>query len=408
MSVSIDTFGASFIHYLPGVVQTLNKLVKAKKLTNGRMKKWEGKYLSKHVHVSRNGGLSWASDGGAISPAARQRYVESKAYRRFLPGKVQITDGMLDNAKTTRHAAIRVVESELRGLLNDMKKVLNFFWTRDGTGVVGLLGSTTNGATITMDDARGIWDNADYTILDTDGSTEHATFTASKVARAFTSSEATVTPAASVASGSQAQNDYVVWGAGNYMSYNKAITGLDSGIDDASTTFQGLATSTYTRYTSPVISSVGVLQPDDLRQILAMIYQESGEEVGTMKCVTNTFGMLNMDAMFEGDVRITPDTKTVGTSTPYFQSTLGKIEFEHDPDSPYGKVFLFDPDEITLATQRDLSFRKNGHTDGSIFKRDDNALSYSATALMTCELFYEQRNKMGKLEGVTETKQSAF
>jgi hypothetical protein len=56
--VSIDDFGASFIHYLPGYIMTLNNTTKARLLPKGKLT-WEGVHLEKKVHVRRNPSITF-------------------------------------------------------------------------------------------------------------------------------------------------------------------------------------------------------------------------------------------------------------------------------------------------------------------------------------------------------------
>ncbi len=411
MGVTIDNFGASLQHNLPGVIETLNNTVNAKKLTKGKVKKWQGSKLTKHVHVQRSSAISWAEDGGAITPSKKQSYEEAEAYRKFCTGQVGVTDGILNNASDTTYAARAVLESELRGMMTGVQKFYNYFWTRDGTGIVTLLGATVSGATLTVDDARGLWDGGTYTCLDAGTpTTEHFNFTMSKTARAYnnTLGSATITPSASVASASQAADDYIVWGQGAYKSYNRAITGLDAGIDDAASTFQGINASTYNRWTSPTLDAVGTLTPDVLRKMIGMIFQEGGKSTDGLTAVTEVWIANVMDAMFESAVRITPDTKVAGQATPTFQSTLGRIKIETDPDSPYGTIFLIDPSQISFAVQKELHWRPATNGGGGILARSDGSLRYTATFLEQSELFYEQRNRCGKMTGITETVGTAY
>src|SRR3990167_4124756 len=414
MSVSIDTFGANFVHYLGGVIKVLNKTVRAKELCKGGTKKWEGSKLVKHVHVERSAAFNLTEDGGAIPPAKKQGYVEASAYRKFAYGSVGITDGQLNNATTTKHAAIKVVDSELRGLMEGMALFYNLFWTRDGTGVVTLLGATTNGSTITVDDARAIWRKGTYTCLDASTpTTEHFNFECDSVARSYNNTlySATVTPTASVASGSQAADDLIVWGAGAYQSYNKAITGLDAGIDDAATTFQGVDCATYTQWTSPVLSNSGTrrdLTPALIRRMLSSLKQEGGQAKKTMSVLSTVWICEKFDEMYESAVRITPDDTTVGQATPTFQSSHGKVRIESDQHSPYGKMFFLEPSEITFAVQKELHWRPVSNGGGGIFMRSDVSGKYTATCMEQSEIFYEARNRCGKIEDISETVGTAF
>jgi len=411
--VNIDDFGASFIHYLPGVVKILNNTSKARLLPKGKHK-WEGINIQKYVHVKRNAAIAAVQDGGAIPAAGKQTYVPLKAYRKFIVGSVKVTDGVLNNAATTKNAAIAVVESELRGMLDGTRRWENFFFTRDGTGVVGLLGAAASStATIQMDDARLMWDDAYYSILDTNGTTEHATFKCASTARAFSSGLAQVTASAATAANSSATNDYVVWRgstAAGTSSYNQVPMGLDGMIDDNTGTFQAINCDTYTRYTSPVLSNGGTaraLQPRLFRQALAAIKSETGDDPPQgMSVLTNQWGSMNVEEMYEGELRISETTKVAGIEIAAFQSTLGRVNIVDDDQSPYGKMFFVDFGEITRAVQKEMDWRKQ--KGGGIFRPLDNSLNWVANCLEICEFFIERRNRCAKIEDISENKITAF
>lgn len=411
--VSLADFGASFIHYLPGVVRILNNTSKARLLPKGTLK-WSGEYVQKTVHVSRNPAISYPQDGGAIPPAGKQSYVPMKLARKFLVGSVKVTDGLLENADTTENAAITVVESELRGMLDGIRKLENFFFTRDGTGVVATVGATVSGATITASDGRALWDGAYYEILDATTLASYGTFQVSRIARAFTAAgEVTITPAAAVAANGQAQGDLIVWkgsGAGVSSSYSNVPMGLDGMIDDNTGTFQFINNTTYPRVTSPVLANGGVLRaitPRLFRQGLASVKMESGDDPPNgMTYLTNTWGSIGIEEMYEGELRITETTKVAGIEIAAFQSSLGRIAVVDDMDAPYGKGFFTDFGEISRLLQRELSWRQE--QGGGIFRPSDNALSWHANCLEICEYGIERRNRCAKIEDLREHKVTAF
>jgi hypothetical protein len=408
--VGIQDYGALFIKYLPGVTKTLNNTSPARQIPLGKVK-WEGDRLLKKVHVKRNTGVTNTTDGGAIPPAGKQTYVDSEAYRKFIVGAVEVTDGILNTASSTQNAAISVTKSELEGLMDSIHKWENYQFTRDGTGVVALLGSTTSGATITVNDARAMWDDQTYEIRTAASPTTIVqTFTVSRTARALTNSEATVTLSATMSSGSQAQGDYITWNSGNLSAYGKAWTGLDKLIDDATGTFQSVNVTTYPRYTSPVLDNGGTarpLTPTLFRQMLAMIKQESGQDAGRdIVVLTSLWDGINVEELYEGEVRITPDTSTVGLVMPTFQTVLGRVKVMTDPDTPYGKMYFIDRNEISRAVQAELDWRKSDG--GGIFERSNNFLGYFANAVEISELFMDQRNRCGKIEDLKQTIKSAY
>lgn len=411
--VSIDDFGASFIHYLPGVVRILNNTSLARLLPKGKLK-WEGTNLEKYVHVKRNSAISATADGGAIPPAGKQTYVPMKLYRNFVVGSVKVTDGILNNAATTEHAAITVVESELRGMLDGIRKWENFMFTRDGTGVVATVGATASGATFTASDGRLLWDDAWYEIRDaTTTTTVHDRFQVSKISRSFTNGEVTVTPASTLAASGQATDDLICWlgsSASNSSSYNNVPMGLDGMIDNNSGTFQGINNTTYPRVTSPVLSNNGTdraLTPNLFRQALASIKQESGDKAKSgMTVLTNHWGAINVEEMYEGELRITESTKVAGIEVAAFKSTMGTVKIVDDCDCPYGKMFFCDFGEISRPVQKELDWRKA--KGGGIFRPSDNSLHWVANCLEIMEFGIERRNRCAKITDLRETKATAF
>jgi len=411
MGVSISTFGANFIKYLPGVTKSLNNTSMARQLPLGKVK-WEGDRLLKKVHVARNSAITSTTDGGAIPSADQQYYVDSEAYRKFVVGAVRVSDGILNNASTTENSAITVIKSELEGLLEGIKKYEEFQFTRDGTGVVCTIGATASGATFTVSDGRGLWDRASFEIRDaTTTTTIHDTFTVSRVARTLTAGgEVTVTPTSTLAASGQATGDYVVWGTGAMSAWGKGLTGLDLLIDDNTGTFQNISGTTYPRWTSPVLANGTVTRPLSsqlYRQALAMIKQESGADASREIIVlTSVWDAINHEEMHEGEVRITPETKTVGLVLPTFQTMFGKVSLMTAADTQWGKMFFVDRNEVSWAMQAELDWRRSDG--GGIFERDNNSLGYVANALEIAELFIDQRNRCAKIEDLKVSAKTAY
>ena len=404
--VSIDNFGASFIEYLPGVTETLDDVVTLRKYSQEH--KWEGDHIRFYVHVSRNIGHGNTEDGGAIASAGKQGYVPAQAYRRFYAGAVQITDGALANAATSKRAAIDVVSSELRGLMEDAAKYQEFMSYQNGTGVVGLLGTDIDGTTWGATDARLIQDGQIYEIRDADDiSVLHGTVTISSVARALdTNGDFAVTSAAALPAAAVA-GDFIVWPNAT----NRCVTGLLSMIDDAATTFQGVNTSTYPRYTSPVLDNSGTLRPLNptlFRRMLAMLKSESGKAgpASGIKVITNNWQGIEVEELYESELRITPDSKSVGVAAPTFISSFGKIVVETSHDCPFNTMFFCNFDEIYRAVQHELDWRRDKA--GGIFQRSRNSLSWGAECLEISEFFIKQRNKCGRIDDLSETVASAY
>ena len=411
--VGIDDFGASLIKYLPGTRRTLHRKSRLREIPRGKIQ-WEGSQVRQHLHVGYNTSLSDLADGGTLPPADRQAYVTTDGNRRFTAGSVQVTDGILANAKTTQNAAVRVVDSELRNMLEAFRMREGLMLPRDGTGIVTQLGATVSGATFTVDDARGLWPRGRYEIRDNPTTTTiHNNFTVTSVARARTAaSESTVTPNATLAASGQATDDYVYWGQGDWSSYGRAVTGLDRMIDDSTAAFQGVTVTTYPWWTSPVFDGGGATQ--DLtstlfRQVLATLKQEDVDYTtpGGLLVYTSVWDGVTVEELYENTLRITPDTKAVGLKGGMtFQSSLGTITILTDPYVQYGYMFFINRSAISHLVQKELDWRPGGTA--GIFDRSDSFLGYTATALEIHDLMIMERNTCAKITNLRVSPQSAY
>jgi hypothetical protein len=399
--VSISNFNASFIDYLPGVTESLNDTVMVRKLAR-KDYKWEGANISFFVHTARNHAIGYIEDGGAFPIPDKQDYVEAKAYRRFLTGSVQITDGALANAATSKRSAIDVTTSELRGMINGLGTFEGFMAYRNGDGTVGTVSATSSGTTLYLDDARLMWDDATYQEYNSGLTSSYGNLKVTSTARALSSGSAVVTVDA-VPDGTSGNK--IVWNG----SLNRAITGLDSMVDDASTTFQNISTATYPRYTSPVLSNSGTerpLSPTLFRQMLAMISQESGVKPPSgMTVLTNKWLGIETEELYEPELRITPETKTAGIAIASFMSSFGRVAIVPDTVAPYNKMYFMDFSQVYRAVQKELDWRRQG---GEIFLRSDVSAAWKATAIEICEYFIKQRNRCGKIEDLAETETTAY
>jgi len=374
----------------------------------------------KKVQVGRNVATTYTVGGGHVPAADKVDYVESEGSRKISVGSIQITQDAMDNAKSTRGAVIRIIDSEMRGLMGSMETMDEFFFSRDGTATVTTLGSVTNTAAayattpLTVDDARGIWEKASYQIRDaTTPTTVHAEFTCARVPRALSGGEAQVYLTGDLAALGQADGDFITWGAGVNSAYGNAVTGLDVLIDDAATTFQGINVSTYPRYSSIVMDNGGTTQnltPSLLRNMLAALAQEqAADSVGNLLVYTSVWDNKNFEEMYEGELRIAPDTRIGGIKVPTFQSVFGTFSVMTAPYCQYGTMFFIDRNEIAMPIQRPLDWLP-GSVQGIFIPSyySGGTLALSATAMETKDLMIFDRRKCGKIQNLSVTPSTAY
>ena len=414
--VNIDNVGLTFTHYIQGVVDTLQQKSKLRSMLRNDHK-WSGSHIEGRVHVARSTAVGNVEDGGAFPTADKQDYATYKAYRKFTVGSIQLTDGVMATAKEGKDVAKGVLTSEVKGMMTGILKYENGMLYRNGTGSVAQVSDASLSSTDTncrVNDARMLWEGLDVQVYDdSSGPTgsSRRTLRVLSVTEApnsdgtFTVNFDTAGPNAGQI-GAMETADHLVWN----NSLNRAITGLDKLVDDAATTFQNVAVGTYPRYSSLVLDNSGTnrtLTPALFRKMLAGIHQKSGSELPNsgLTVLCNAWQAINVEELYEGELRLAPSDKTGGLSVAAFQSSLGRINIQVDLDCLHNKMFFVDLSKIYRGVQQELQWRKQGD---SIFLRSDVSGIHTATAIEISELFIKERFTSGKIEDLSQDPASAY
>lgn len=409
--VNISNVGLTFVDQMTNdIVESLNMESDMRQLV-ATDERWTGDYKEGRVHVRPSGAIQNVEDGGAFPVPNKQSYVPYKVYRKFVAGAIQLTDGAMAAAAKGKNVARDVISSETEGLMQEILKYENGMFTRNGDGSVGSLldsrlqtaHSGTTSEDVTVTDARMLWEGVEYDIYDTTLTTYRGSTKVLSVEPTLTSGNFRVNFTGQVAS--SVATDKIVW----KNSVNRALTGLDALIEDSGT-FQDINTATYPRYTSLVMDNGGTLReltPSLFRQMLAGLKQKSGNRKPAqgLKVLTNTWGAINVEELYEGELRIAPDTKVAGMAIASFQSTLGKVDIIHSTDAIYNTMFFGDFSQIKRAVQKPLAWRREG---GGIFKRSDVAGYYTATCLEICDFYIKERHTSGKIQDLREDYVTAY
>ncbi len=401
--VNIDNVGLTLINYLDGVDASLNDASKARNLVK-QNKDWTGAYLEWRVHVQRSGAIGGIEDGGALPVANKQTYATAKVGRRMTAGSIQLTDGVMATASKSKFVAKDVVESEMEGLMTEFLKFENGMFHRNGDGAVATVKTGTSGTTLICDDARMLWEGVTYDVYNSTLATNYGTCTVSTVASDPTSSGfATVTLTASIPNSTA--GNLIVWKG----SVNRVISGLQKLISDSGT-LQNVVAATYPRHTSLILdaSADRDLSPTLFRQMQAGLYEKSGSDNPSkvLTCIGSGWQMMNVDELFESELRLTADSKVGGMAMPEFQSSFGRFRVMPDSDAVYGSLAFVDFSQVYRGVQKKLGWRVEKN--GSIFKRSDTAAVHTATALEIAELYIRERITSGRLTNLTESSKATM
>jgi len=409
--VNSSNVGLVYTNYLQEVSETLNHQAKGRQLCK-KEKSWTGTHLEWRVHTGRTSAVGFVDDGGQFPTPDKQDYVSARAYRRMMAGKIQLTDGVLAVAKKSPNVARDVITSEVKGLMRDLLKMENFFFFRDGSGKVATVMVNYAGGTPTLvevDDPRGLWEGAQFDLYASGGTLRATQAAVSTIASAPDATDYAQVTLSGNASTAMVATDYLTWKG---ATSSNTITGLKALIDDTSTTnFQYVSTTSVPRYTSLVMGNSGTareLTPNLFRQMLAGIKQKAGNDAPAkgLTVLASNWDAINVEELYEGDMRLSPSDKVGGLAIQSFQSALGKIDIVTDADMLLGSMFFGDFGQIYRGVQKPLAWRKDGQA--SIFKRNDEAGVYTATALEIAEYLIKERHTSGRLDDLSYSRSTVY
>jgi hypothetical protein len=347
-----------------------------------------GKSFTIPLHYGRNEGMGARADGGALPAAGKQAYKEAVVPMRYLYGRINITGPTMKAARSNEGAFIRAVESEMKGITNDMKSSLNRQAFGDGTGALAVCASNST-VTITVDSTAKLRVGMPIDILVTATGATTNGVVATSVA-SITSS--TVFVAADAPAGSLGDT-YSVYLAG---SRNLEMQGL-SGIVSATSTLQGLDVATYPWWkatvqgnssTNRAISDT-ILQTaiDTVSQISAgkptALYTSYGVRRAYQALLTATKQLVNTQELKGG----------------YKAITFNDLPIIADKDAPANKIFVVDESQLSFYRLADLDWMQE---DGAILSRVSGYDAYEAVLFLYQELGTGMRNAHVRIDDITE------
>lgn len=111
--------------YLGPIVNQLNNEILAIELFQKAQVDWQGKKVVIPVKVGRNSGVGFASDGGTLPTAGNQQYQDLLVNARYSYGRFTVTGQSIAASKTSAGAFVQAMDSEMTGLVEDVKNMCN-------------------------------------------------------------------------------------------------------------------------------------------------------------------------------------------------------------------------------------------------------------------------------------------
>jgi hypothetical protein len=389
--------------YQPAIREQLNNAVMLLAQIEKNTTDVEGRRAVLSLHVSRNSGIGARADGGALPTAGNQGYAEERVLIRHNYGRLQVSGPVMRAMKSDTGSFVRAVDSESRGLVNDLKRDVNRQVAGTSDGVIITCGTSGASTTVTLPAATTVTQMRQLEngmvidigtianpVLIADARTISAV---NRSAKTFVVSGAAVTTSSS----------HFIFRAGNgggpgtTGAGQKELTGLRTIVAGSGILFN-IDPATYASWVSYTDTSGGI--PNDVKFEVALdnIKIEGGEDANlimTTNGVSRAYGAsLQSQKRFQNTLDLKGGFKAISVTT-----VNGEVGLTWDRDVPEGYAFVLNTEHLKEHVSSDWEFMDK---DGAVLSRVVGYDAYEATLFKDHELTTDKRNAHGVLTGLTE------
>lgn len=389
--------------YLAPVREQLNNAVKTLAQFEKNYEDIVGKRAYVPVHVTRNSGVGARADGGTLPTAGNQGYDDSLVTLKHQYGRIKVTGPTIRASAKDEGAFIRAVDSEMKGVTNDLKRDINrqVFGTSDG--VIATCGTTTTSATIQLLAATSLTQMRQFEIgevVDIGTVASPTTIASARTITAIDRSNKTIT--VSGATVSTVSGTHFVFRSGNGGSgaSQVEVTGLRTQIAASGTLFDVDPTA-YPVWASTVNSNSGTNRQltEDLVQDLAdNVEIESGSApslwVGSYGVVKSFGNLLATQKRFVNTVALKAGWSGIELNTGATGAAMAK-----DRDCPANTLYAISPDKFVEYRMANYDW---ADYDGRSLRNVAGEDAWEAFIVIDHEFATSQRNAHGVLQDLSE------
>lgn len=386
--------------YEPALVEELNQdnvLLAHIETTDENV---EGREVVLSLHVFRNSGVGARASGGALPTAGSQGYVDERVRTKRNYGRIQIDGELIRTMKSDRGSFTRAVDSETRGVVEDLKRDYNRQLWGTSDGVIATCGTTTAATLVVLAAATPVSAMRFFEIGTTvdigTTSTPFNQIVAGATITAVDVDNKTITIDSAVTT--SASHRVYRAGAGGSGSAQKEVTGLQSIVDSTGTLFT-VNPTTYPVWASYEDSTGGNVTELKLQKAMDRTRINSGQDIEMI--LTTDGAYRNFYAQQQSTKRFV-NTKTIngGFEALSIASGRGEVPLSWDRDCPDGVA-------IGLSLKNLKQYQKSGwefmQEDGAVLSRVSGYDAYEAVLFKYSELATNRRNAFFKLSGLTES-----
>jgi len=372
--------------YLPPVREQLNNENPVIQKLVSKKQEATGKRFYVPLHYGRNNGVGYRAEGAELPKAGNQKYKESTGTVKYLYGSIEITGPTIKAMRNDKGAFIRAVESEMKGLLRDLKDQRARALFGDGTGKLATFAANNATNTLVVDKVKYFQVGMKIDIISSGGVVSVAgreIVAIDKVNKTITISGAAVTTT---------DTDIAVV-AGDY---NVEAMGL-GGIMNPNLTLQGIDPTVDTWWRPNVLDNGGTNRALST-QLMRQAIDTSELEAGEVTMITASYGVrAAYEALLQNQVRIVnPMELEGGYKTLEYDGRPIVVDRYHDSNTMY----FLDMEELDLYQLSDFEWREDDK--GAVLHPVPGYDKYQADLYCYETLITYKRNAHTKLTDITE------
>jgi hypothetical protein len=387
---------------LPQLVAQLNYEViglrRVERSSDGVSSDTGGKYVRFPIRVSRNPGIGYRAEGGALPTAGNQGYASVQIGLKYGYGMLTLSGQHMRLLKTNAQAFANAMVDEQTGLKNDVAKDTARIFYGDGTGALAVLSSASQATanTSAVVDSQYLENGQVVDIVSPGGTVRGSNRTISAITTTTAPAATFVYSGADI--GTDAAGDLVVR-TGNFAGTNLEPNGLSS-IVKASGALYNVDPSTQPVWASPVDSNGGTARALSESTMIAMVDKIRKAGGARPTVIFASLGVRRAYFNLLTQQRRYTDTKDFAGGFQGLAFNSGnEIPVVDDPDAPTGKMWFINEPSLTVFQDSEWDW---DDTDGSMWSRISGFDQYEARLIKYWEIGVKQRNANGLVSDIQE------
>jgi hypothetical protein len=374
---------------------------------------WEGRQAVFTLHKSRNAGVKATSEGGGLPAAGKQGYANLKIGMKYVHGRIELTTQVMKASRSNKGAFARAMDTEQKGLVNDMSRQRNRMLAYFGQGTLGVISAGANSATQAIKDPGNVVGTTNPTRFLKAGMVVAFTDPTGVTIRGIRTINSVADPNIVVDSAVNTTTGDLVSLGSNAVGTDESSFGLEPmgvlGLVDSTTYVSTIHTLDRSQaanafFRSQVLSSVGALSPDVIQRAIDNTEELSGEIITDFLSHVSVrreyLKLTDADRRYAGGASgATFDAGYAGKGGQKDPS-FSNINFKVDKDFAYGILMGVNRDHLYWIPEVEGEWADE---DGAILSRVKDKDNYEARYRLFENFFSDKGNAHFRMDGVSAT-----